>query len=408
VIPIPDHSAYLPASLIYQAYRTNSIFAGNKRSTSNYAFHTFAQQRYGLILSHTNIMAQHTERFKAFVKLGAFFREYREPLPESQEKGNSLGSWQEKLHDVVVLAGLKNGWFTRENVGHALAAWGDVLREEKLSQWLSAYSADRNQVKNVAVIMAGNIPLVGFHDFLSVLITGNNILVKPASNDHTLLPFIAKYLHYLEPGFKDAVKFAEGPLKEYDAVIATGSDNTARYFNYYFGNKPHIIRKNRNSAAVLEGNETSSELLALGWDIFAYFGLGCRNVSKLYVPENYDFSAFFDAIKSFSEILGHRKYGNNYDYNKAVFLMSGFPILDNGFLILKEDPSYCSPIGTLYFEYYNDPEKLQKKLSGEREIIQCVVGHKQMGNEIPFGETQNPALWDYADGVDTVDFLLKT
>jgi hypothetical protein len=353
-------------------------------------------------------MAQHTERFKAFVKLGAFFREYQEPLPESREKAKSSGGWQEKLHDRVVLAGLQNGWFTRENVGHALAAWGDALREEKLSQWLSAYPSDRNRVKNVAVIMAGNIPLVGFHDFLSVLITGNNILVKLSSNDRTLLPFIAEYLLYLEPGFKDAVKFADGALKEYDAVIATGSDNTTRYFDYYFGNKPHIIRKNRNSAAVLEGNETSSELLALGWDIFAYFGLGCRNVSKLYLPENYDFSVFLDAIKGFSEISNHRKYGNNYDYNKAVFLMSGFPIMDNGFLILKEEASYSSPIGTLYFEYYKEPEKLQEKLSGEREKIQCVVGHNQMGNEIPFGETQNPALWDYADGVDTVDFLLKT
>lgn len=353
-------------------------------------------------------MAQQTERFKAFVKLGAFFREFgRQPRPQDESDGSAT-DWMGRLQGTVSLAGIKNAWFTQENVRRAIAAWGDTLREENLSRWLNGYPVEINRPKNVAVIMAGNIPLVGFHDFLTVLLTGNDIQVKLSSNDGILLPFVAKYLASVAPELEEAIRFPEGPLKGYDAVIATGSDNTARYFEYYFRDKPHIIRRNRNSVAVLGGNETASELSALGTDIFAYFGLGCRNVSKLYVPENYDFQGFFEAIKGFSDIANHRKYGNNYDYNKAVYLMSGFPFLDNGFLLLKEDASWGSPIGTLYYESYQDPDKLREQLSQDREKIQCIVGRKQWGFEIAFGQTQAPALWEYADEVDTVDFLLKT
>lgn len=353
-------------------------------------------------------MAQQTERFKAFVKLGAFFREFeRQPQPQDENDG-SASDWMGRLHDKVSLAGVKNAWFTRENVRRAIAAWGDTLREDNLSRWLNAYPVASNRRKNVAVIMAGNIPLVGFHDFLAVLLTGNDIQVKLSSNDGILLPFVAEYLASVAPELKEAIRFPEGPLKGYDVVIATGSDNTARYFEYYFRDKPHIIRRNRNSVAVLGGHETAAELSALGTDIFSYFGLGCRNVSKLYVPENYDFQGFFDAIKGFADIANHRKYGNNYDYNKAVYLMSGFPILDNGFLLLKEDASWGSPIGTLYYEYYQDPDRLREQLAPDREKIQCIVGRKQGGFKTGFGQTQAPALWEYADEVDTVDFLLKT
>ena len=256
--------------------------------------------------------------------------------------------------------------------------------------------------------MAGNIPLVGFHDFLSALITGNKVLVKLSSNDNILLPFIAEYLIEAEPSLKDQISFPEGKLENFDVVIATGSDNTSRYFEYYFGKRPNIIRKNRNSVAILTGNETSDELTALGEDIFRYYGLGCRSVSKLFVAKDYDFEAFFKALYPFNAIIEQHKYANNYDYNKAVYLMSLYKILENGFLMLKEDKNYASPIATVFYEFYDSLEELKIRLSKDRNQIQCLVANGFMADEVPFGQTQKPSLTDYADNIDTVDFLLKT
>jgi hypothetical protein len=301
----------------------------------------------------------------------------------------------------------ENGWFTQENIRFALQSWKEALSEENLNEWVSNYNMEETHPKTVAVIMAGNIPLVGFHDFLSVLITGNKVLAKLSSNDKTLLPFLAHQLIAIEPGFKDYIEFTEGRLENFDAVIATGSNNTSRYFDYYFGKYPNIIRKNRNSVAVLTGNETKTELTGLADDIFRYFGLGCRNVSKLYVPENYDFEKFFDAMFTWKEIIHNHKYINNYDYNKAVYLMDSFPLLDNEFMILKEDTGFSSPISVVFYELYGSMEQVEKILSEEAENIQCVVSKAGLPDEIFFGETQTPKLWDYADGVDTVNFLLK-
>ncbi len=346
-------------------------------------------------------MNDHRKTFIAFVKLGTFFRDFcNNDVSESE--------WHKTFTEVISLAKHHNGWFTEENIHFALKGWGELLTEEKLSAWLSNYDLHDNQPKTVAIIMAGNIPLVGFHDFLSVLITGNTVLGKLSSNDKALLPLIAKYLIEIEPSLKDKIVFTEEKLENFDAVIATGSNNTARYFEHYFSKGPNIIRRNRNSVAVLTGNETSEELTALGEDIFRYYGLGCRSVSKLFVPEGYDFDAFFKAIYDFNPILKQAKYANNYDYNKAVYLMSEFKILENGFLMLKEDESYASPIASVFYETYNSAEELKEKLKIEAEKIQCIVAKGFLEKEIPFGETQRPELNDYADGVDTVDFLLKT
>ena len=255
------------------------------------------------------------------------------------------------------------------------------------------------------IIMAGNIPLVGFHDFLSVLISGHSVLVKQSSNDKHLLPYLTKYLEHVEPQFKGVIKFTEEKLKNFDAVIATGSNNTARYFEYYFKNKPSIIRNNRNSVAVLTGKETSAELKNLSEDVFRYYGLGCRNVSKLFVPKGYKFDAFFEAIYHWHPIVEKAKYANNYDYNKAVYLMSEFDMLENGFFMIKEDESYASPIATLFFEYYNDLSELKETLEAKKEQIQCIVSNGFIKNEIAFGATQKPQLWDYADDVDSIKFL---
>src|SRR5690606_755395 len=210
-----------------------------------------------------------------------------------------------------------------------------------------------------------------------------------------------------EPEFKNYIEFTEDKLENFDAVIATGSNNTSKYFEYYFGKYPNIIRKNRNSVAVLSGNETEEELKQLADDIFQYFGLGCRNVSKLYVPENYNFEKFFKAMFSWKEIIHNHKYINNYDYNKAVYLMDSFPLLDNEFMLLKEDKGFSSPISVVFYEEYSSFENLSNELKEQAENIQCIVSKAGIKNEIPFGKAQNPELWEYADGVDSVAFLLK-
>lgn len=346
------------------------------------------------------------ERIKAFSTLGEFFRVFtksseNDPLI-AQKKG-----WHSELEEAIDLAGHKNGWFTKENIHFALESWGHLLTAENLTNWLAPYDLKKNNHKTVALIMAGNIPLVGFHDFISVILTGNRAVVKLASNDAVLLPFISRYLIHHEPSLEGEIVFSNGKLDHFDAVIATGSDNTSRYFEYYFGHKPHIIRKNRNSVAVLTGNESKEELSGLGEDIFRYYGLGCRSVSKLYVPNSYRFDTFFEAIYDYNPILNHAKYANNYDYNKAVYLMSEYDMLENGFLMLKEDKSYGSPIATIFYEYYDSIESIKQKLEQDQELIQSVVSDGLFSTEIKFGQTQKPELWDYADNVDTVDFLLK-
>ena len=273
--------------------------------------------------------------------------------------------------------------------------------------WLKNYKIGRAGSQKVAIITAGNIPLVGFHDFLCAMITGHSVIVKCSKSDKVLLPFIAEFLMNAEPSLKDKIEFTDGLLQDFDAVIATGSNNTARYFEYYFGKKPHIIRKNRNSVAVLNGNETKAELELLGEDIFRYYGLGCRSVSKIFVPVNYNFDSLFNAIYKYQGVLEQQKYRNNYEYNKAVYLMSKFEILDNGFFILKEDQQYASPIATLFYEYYDSNHSLSEKIVADSESIQCVVSKNFTEDEIAFGQTQSPGLADYADGIDTAEFLLR-
>jgi hypothetical protein len=347
-----------------------------------------------------------------FVELGKFLKQFSEKdtIKKSDVLHNDL--FFDDFEKLIRLSQSHNGWYTPEQVYFAIKSWADALTEENLDKWLSQYSSEFTQddktEKTVALILAGNIPLVGFHDFLSVLITGNKALIKTSSNDQHLLPFLAKYLIAVDESLKDKITFVEGKLENFDTVIATGSNNTARYFEYYFKDKPSIIRKNRNSAAVLNGKETKEDLEALGEDIFRYFGLGCRNVSKLFVPKDYSFVPFFEAIFKYQDVIHYEKYANNYDYNKAVFLMSNFKLLDNGFLTLKEDPSYASPISSVFYEFYENIEDLQTRLEADAEQIQCIVSNDLVKNSTPFGQTQNPCLWDYADNVNTITFLLTT
>lgn len=338
-------------------------------------------------------------RIDAFSELGFLLQNYI-------DSKDSSSNFSQKLTNVIRNAEIQNAWFTQEQIHNALKDWSKALTRENLDKWLLPYSLDNFATQRVAVVMAGNIPLVGFHDFLSVLITGHHFIGKLSSNDNLLIPFFAETLIEIEPEFKSKIEFTKDRLPYFEAVIATGSNNTARYFEYYFKEKPHIIRKNRNSAALLDGTESKTDLKALGEDVFKYFGLGCRNVSKLFVPEAYDFDDFFKSMFKYKDFINHHKYANNYDYNKAVYLMSSVKLLDNGFLLLKEDQQFSSPIGVLFYETYTDETHLKRRLKEEKENIQCIVGNHNLA-EVDFGQAQHPELSDFADGVDTIEFLTQ-
>jgi hypothetical protein len=350
-------------------------------------------------------MSQLNTRISAFTQLGTFLSQFTtkgisktEAIPHNDLFFDAFKMQVERAYQF-------NGWFTIENVLYACEGWHKALTQINLKEFSSEITENNLSPKKIAIVMAGNIPLVGFHDFLSVLISGNIAIIKQSSNDKHLLPILAKYLQYINNDFKNKIIFCEEKLTDFDAVIATGSDNTARYFEHYFGKYPSIIRKSRNSIAVLTGNETDEELSNLSDDIFTYFGLGCRSVSKIFVPVNYNFDKLFNAVFKHKDIINNAKYANNYDYNKAVYLMSLFDLLENGFLMLKEDKSYSSPISSLFYERYDDIEKLKIQLTLDNDAIQCIVAKNFIDTEVKFGDTQNPKLTDYADGVNTLTFL---
>jgi hypothetical protein len=304
-------------------------------------------------------------------------------------------------------AELYNKWFTPDNVQKALDGICSMLQPQNLERWLAAYPEPEGKNRKVGIVMAGNIPLVGFHDLLCTLVAGHTCIAKLSSDDKTLLPRVAALLTAIEPSLADKIVFAER-LNGVDAVIATGSDNTARHFDYYFSKVPRIVRRNRVSVAVLTGSETEEERTALGADILQYYGLGCRNVSKLYLPEGYPMASIYEPLQAWSVVSDFTKYSNNYEYNRAVYLLKTIPHLDNGFLIAMESEDLVSPIAVFYYEYYKNLDDVRAKLAAQQEKIQCVVARPEvLENAVPFGEAQLPALWDYADGVDTLKFLLE-
>ncbi len=314
------------------------------------------------------------------------------------------------LDMICSKAEIENSWFTSENVRSSLHGIRKYLDKSALHKWLAPYNISEDQNRAAGIVMAGNIPLVGFHDLLSVLVSGFGAQLKPSSDDTFLIKYIIDLLLEVEPRFAKKITYPES-LKDADFYIATGSDNTARYFEYYFRNKPSLIRKNRTSVAIISGNETDEELKLLGNDIFQYFGLGCRNVSKIFHPSDYDIRAIFPALSDFEHIIHHNKYRNNYDYNKSILLVNKEAHLDTGFLLTKEDTNLVSPISVLFTEGYSSSDDLANKLSENINKIQCVVASEQLSrpiaNGVYFGNAQVPNLWDYADGVDTIQFLTE-
>jgi hypothetical protein len=299
-------------------------------------------------------------------------------------------------------------WFTPENVRFCLQSWAQALSEEHLRRWLERYRFPEVETqKNIGLTLAGNIPMVGFHDILCVLLSGHRFTAKCASSDNRLLPTVMKLLCEIDEQFIESISFTDDLPRHADAFIATGSNNSGHYFDFYFQKHPHIIRRNRNSVAILTGNETKEQLQQLGDDIFRYFGLGCRNVSKLFVPKDYDFSRLIEALSEWNWIKLHRKYKNNYDYNKAIFLINGDDAIDAGFFMLKRSEALSSPISTLFYEPYASLDEVAAKVKQTENQIQCVVSGTDISSSIPFGQAQSPQLWDYADGVDTMEFLLQ-
>ncbi len=341
------------------------------------------------------------ERIHAFTQLGQEIQAILQENPQTHA-GKALLERMPTLN-------LGNGWFSTTNIQHRFQGLAQNLSNESLTKWLAQYAiATTEPLQKIGVIMAGNIPLVGFDDFLAILISGNCFLGKTASDDAYLPLAITAILTEIEPRFTNRIVFSDR-LTHFDAVIATGSGNSARYFEHYFGKYPHIIRHNRNGVAILDGTESDDELKALGEDIFRYFGLGCRNVSKLFVPEHYSFNRFFENIVGFGEeLMMNKKYMNNYEYHKTLYLMNSTPLLDNNFVVLKEDTEIASPVGVIFHEPYTNPENLKSRIENLTSHIQVIISHSSNGlNSLSFGNAQRPELNDYADGIDTLQFLIR-
>ena len=342
------------------------------------------------------------ERIQAFSDLGILFREN-----SSSQKIKTFQKWDSELNKLLKDSFQHNSWFTENNLKLSLKNWSAELNKKNIENWLKNYKIELKSSKTVAIIMAGNVPIVGFHDLMCSLILGFKCTVKLSSDDKILIPLIVKFIQSRFDGFKEKVFFESNILKNFDAVIATGSNNSHKYFEYYFGKYPNLLRKTRHSVAVLNGNESDSELAMLSNDVFDYFGLGCRSVSKIFIPKGYDLDLLFNAFYMKRFVIDHNKYANNYDYNKAVYLMSEEKFYDNGFVILKEEKKLGSPIACVYFEYYDDLVQVKNIIKINNQNIQCVVSNEKIFNGISFGTTQCPKLSDYADNVDTLKFLLK-
>lgn len=299
----------------------------------------------------------------------------------------------------------ENAWFTKRNIERAFEGLKVLLEKEQFQRWIAQYELDDISSKQVGIIMAGNIPMVGIHDLICILISGHAAEIKLSRQDSILITYIIDQLIEIEPNWSDYIITTQ-KLNNPDAVIATGSDNTSRYFEYYFAHLPNIIRKNRTSIAVLDGKEDKEDIALLGDDVFSYFGFGCRNVSKLFLPQAYDPAEIFECWKEFSSLMDHHKYYNNYLYQKSIKLIDMEAHLDSGYCLLEENEKMVSPISVLYYSKYDNISNLKDHIDANSEKIQCVVTNlKSISGAIPFGMAQSPSIGDYADRIDTMEFL---
>ncbi len=320
-----------------------------------------------------------------------------------EKNTESFNERDEEFYEILRKSQIENSWFTLENQKFALRQWAELLTVKTIEKWLADYKTSKTP-KKVGLILAGNIPMVGFHDVISVILSQHIPVIKLSSKDKTMLPFLLNKWNEFSEG-NVPFEFAER-LTNFDAVIATGSNNTARYLEYYFKDSLSIIRKNRTSVAVLKGDETVEELQLLAEDIFRYFGLGCRNVTRLFIPQDFLIDRIFESFLNFKEVINHNKYANNYEYNRAIYLLNQERFWDNNFVMLKEDDALFSPLSVLNFSRYNDIEEVDSFINDNEKEIQAIVAKPELGfDSINFGEAQNPGLDTYADKVDTMRFL---
>ena len=347
------------------------------------------------------------EKKQALLEVGQFFESciLHHRSEAILQESNKLKKQVERGAELIETVHHENGWFTPDSVKAVFKAWSKSLTPEKISKWLDPYSSKNTNSKIVGVIMAGNIPLVGLHDALCVLLTDHHLKAKISSKDKALMSLVLETLAIISPEWAAKIEVTD-QLKDIDYLIATGSDNSSRYFEYYFRDVKKILRKNRTSVAILDGNESEEDLKNLSHDVFMHFGLGCRNVTKLYLPKGFDLNRLFKAFFHYKEIVNNNKYANNYDYNKAVYLLNKIELVENGFLLLKEDEDLHSPVGVLFYEFYDKLSAVEEKLIDHAESIQAAVGSYDESKLIPFGKAQQPELWDYADGKDTLSFLM--
>ena len=296
---------------------------------------------------------------------------------------------------------LVNPWFTFSNIKLALKVWQINLARNNISKWVKCYNTQEDSSKTVFLVMAGNIPMVGFHDLLSVLISGNKAVVKLSSDDNILIPLLLEKLFQYDTRIREKVIFTDKISSQFDSVIVTGNNDTARYFDYYFKGIRKIIRGNRSSVAILDGKETDDDLKGLADDIFTYFGLGCRNVSKIFIPRDYNIENLLDYFNKYNVMFTHQKYMNNYHYNRSLFLMQGLDFVDSGFFLMQESNSLYAPVSVIYYEFYDNEIDISQLIDCYSDKIQCIVSN----NNLSFGTSQCPKLSDYADGIDVMKFL---
>ena len=306
---------------------------------------------------------------------------------------------------------IENKWFTEENCRDALTALAAMFDEKSIETFHQKYQSlflKEQKPKKIAVISAGNIPCAAFHDFFCVLVSGNQFIGKLSSQDALLLPFLAKILINIASEFAEKIVFVE-KLPQFDKIIATGSNNSARYFEHYFKNYPMLLRKNRNSIAVLNGKETDDDLRKLAIDIFQYFGLGCRSVSKLFVPKNYDFQQVFKIFQEASKsLLMHNGYVNNYEYHRAIYALNRIDYMDGDSFLLLQNQSFTSPIAVIFYEEYETMNEMLNNIQLHKNEIQCIVSKDiAIVTRVAFGEAQHPALWDYPDDEDILLFCVS-
>lgn len=340
-----------------------------------------------------------------FIDLGKLFKDLGLNTKYNDSNKNCSSIEYQKFNDVINNHKSYNHWFTEENIRKALLSLASMCQKNVLDSFISNYTIDNKNPSRVAIIMAGNIPLVGFHDLLCVLLSGNIAKIKLSSDDKILFPLFLSYLSNKYPFFNDKYEFVTSNMKDIDAVIATGSDNSNLYFQKYFGHLPHVFRKNRTSVAVISENESQINLQKLAYDIFDYFGRGCRSVTHLLVHESFEINRFFESIVSHGEIINHNKYGNNYDYNRAIHLMNQIPILDNNFVLLRESKELFSPLAMIHYHRYRNIDEVNEYIELNKDFIQVIVGDSD--GFVPFGISQNPLLSDFADKIDTMKWLLS-